>query len=123
MRVRSLGGREAELPYDQLIVALGSTSRTLPIPGLAEHALGFKTLAEAIALRNRLRADARAGRDRGGPDASARALLTYVFVGAGYAGLEGAGRAAGLRRRPRPALPALAPARAALPARRGAATA
>ena len=54
VRVRSLGGREDELPYDQLIVALGSTSRTLPIPGLAEHAIGFKTLAEAIALRNRL---------------------------------------------------------------------
>ena len=53
VRVRSLGGREEELRYDQLIVALGSTSRTLPIPGLAEHALGFKTLSEAIALRNR----------------------------------------------------------------------
>ena len=39
--------------YDQLIVALGSISRTLPIPGLAEHAIGFKTLSEAIALRNR----------------------------------------------------------------------
>ena len=52
--VRSIIGADEELPYDQLIVALGSTSRTLPIPGLAEHALGFKTLSEAIALRNRL---------------------------------------------------------------------
>ena len=54
-RVRSIGGHEDELPYDQLVVALGlRSSRTLPIPGLAEHALGFKTLPEAIALRNRL---------------------------------------------------------------------
>src|SRR6185436_19162393 len=52
--VDSLDGRRHELRYDQLIVALGSTSRTLPIPGLVEHAQGFKTLAEAIALRNRV---------------------------------------------------------------------
>src|SRR6476619_3368539 len=46
-------GREQSVEYDQLIVALGSVSRVLPIPGLAEHGMGFKTLAEAIALRNR----------------------------------------------------------------------
>ncbi len=88
VRVRSLGGREDELRYDQLIVALGSISRTLPIPGLAEHALGFKTLPEAIALRNRLvqtLEQAEIEHD----DATCRALLSYVFVGAGYAGLEG----------------------------------
>ena len=88
MRVRSLGGREDELPYDQLIVALGSTSRTLPIPGLAEHALGFKTLAEAIALRNRLLQTLEQAEIED-DEAARRALLTYVFVGAGYAGLEG----------------------------------
>ena len=88
MRVRSIGGREDDLHYDQLIVALGSTSRTLPIPGLAEHAIGFKTLAEAIALRNRLVQTLEQAEIE--PDeAVRRALLTYVFVGAGYAGLEG----------------------------------
>jgi NADH dehydrogenase len=88
VHVRSLGGREEELPYDQLIVALGSTSRTLPIPGLAEHAVGFKTLQEAIALRNRLLQaleQAEIEYDEG----VQRELLTFVFVGAGYAGLEG----------------------------------
>src|SRR3954469_21141315 len=45
--VRNPDGREDTLHYDQLVVALGSVSRTLPIPGLAEHAMGFKTLAEA----------------------------------------------------------------------------
>src|SRR5918997_3974033 len=54
VHVRNLSGGEDDLAYDQLIVALGSTSRTLPIPGLAEHAIGFKTLSEAIALRNRM---------------------------------------------------------------------
>ena len=80
--------RDDELPYDQLIVALGSTSRTLPIPGLAEHALGFKTLSEAIALRNR-RDQRLEQAEIEDDEAARRALLTFVFVGAGYAGLEG----------------------------------
>jgi len=88
VRVRSLGGAEVDLPYDELIVALGSTSRTLPIPGLAQHAFGFKTLAEAIALRNRL-VQTLEQAELEDDEAARRALLTYVFVGAGYAGLEG----------------------------------
>src|SRR5689334_11090571 len=54
VHVEPAEGAPGELPYDQLIVALGSTSRTLPIPGLDEHGVGFKTISEAIALRNRL---------------------------------------------------------------------
>jgi NADH dehydrogenase len=88
VRVRSIGGRIDELGYDQLIVALGSTSRTLPIPGLAEHALGFKTLSEAITLRNRLLQTLEQAEVEDDP-AVRRELLTYVFVGAGYAGVEG----------------------------------
>jgi NADH:ubiquinone reductase (H+-translocating) len=88
VRVRAIGGDEHELPYDQLIVALGSTSRSLPIPGLAEHALGFKTLSEAIALRNQLLQTLEQAEQEKDPEVS-RALLSYVFVGGGYAGLEG----------------------------------
>src|SRR5690606_20426710 len=85
--VDSLDGRRHHLRYDQLIVALGSTSRTLPIPGLVEHALGFKTLAEAIALRNRVISQLEVAETV--HDAQTRAeYLTFVFVGAGYAGLE-----------------------------------
>jgi NADH dehydrogenase len=78
---------EHELPYDHLILALGSVSRVLPIPGLGEHAIGFKTLADAIWLRNHVirtleRADATED------SASLDELLTFVFVGGGYAGLE-----------------------------------
>ena len=81
-------GDEETLHYDQLVVSLGSTSKTLPVPGLQEHALGFKTLAEAIALRNRLISSME--RAEAEEDLEARkALLTFVFVGGGYAGLEG----------------------------------
>ncbi len=52
--VQRIDGEHLELGYDQLIVALGSVSRTLPIPGLAEHATGFKSLSDATALRNQL---------------------------------------------------------------------
>jgi NADH dehydrogenase len=86
--VRSADGREQTLDYDQLVVAIGSTSRTLPIPGLAEHAVGFKTLAEAIALRNRL-IHALETAESVEDDETRSALLTFVVVGAGYAGLEG----------------------------------
>lgn len=81
-------GRDQELEYDQLIVAVGSVARTLPIPGLAEHALGMKTLPEAIALRNRLLQSLEIAEGIDHP-ADREAWLTFVFVGAGYAGLEG----------------------------------
>jgi NADH:ubiquinone reductase (H+-translocating) len=88
LQVESLAGRIEDLAYDQLIVAVGSVSRTLPVPGLAEHALGFKSLPEAIALRNHvLRTLEHAETLEDG--AARREYLTYVFVGAGYAGLEG----------------------------------
>src|SRR3954451_24761369 len=51
LQVRTLKGTEESLKYDHLIVAVGSVSRTLPIPGLAEHGIGFKSLPEAIELR------------------------------------------------------------------------
>ena len=86
--VRTPAGHHEELSYDQLVVSLGSVSRTLPIPGLTEHALGFKTLSEAIAWRNQLVLTLEEAETN--PDEQEReALLTYVVVGAGYAGLEG----------------------------------
>jgi NADH:ubiquinone reductase (H+-translocating) len=73
--------------YDNVVIALGAISRTLPIPGLTDHAVGFKSLADAIYLRNhvlrRLEAAASAPNE-----AHRRRELTFVFVGAGYAGVE-----------------------------------
>ncbi|MFN8152393.1 MAG: NAD(P)/FAD-dependent oxidoreductase [Solirubrobacterales bacterium] len=80
-------GETEELHYDQLLLAMGSVSRSLPIPGLDRHAIGFKSLADAIWLRNHLvetLEEANASED----PAHRAELLTYVFVGGGYAGLE-----------------------------------
>jgi len=81
------GAGAFEVAYEQAVLALGSVSRVLPIPGLAEHGLGFKDLADAINLRNHVLRQleaATAAMDRG----RAEAHLTFVFVGAGYAGVE-----------------------------------
>jgi NADH:ubiquinone reductase (H+-translocating) len=88
LAMRTVDGREEVLHYDQLIVSLGSVSRVLAVPGLAEHALGFKTLADAIALRNRALLHLEIAESLPDED-SRREYLTFVFVGAGYAGLEG----------------------------------
>ena len=80
-------GEELTLRYDQLVVGLGSISRVLPIPGLAEVGIGFKTVEEAAALRDHVldRLDAAASM----PDGPARRrALSFVFVGGGYAGIE-----------------------------------
>jgi NADH dehydrogenase len=75
------------LDYQDVVVALGAISRTLPIPGLADHAIGFKTLADAIFLRNHVlrRLEAAAAAQSEG---NRRRELTFLFVGAGYAGVE-----------------------------------
>ncbi|MEW1833019.1 FAD-dependent oxidoreductase [Streptomyces sp. NPDC088196] len=76
-----------ELAYDELVLAPGSISRTLPIPGLADHGVGFKTVEEAIGLRNHVIEQmdiASSTRDPAIRDAA----LTFVFVGGGYAGVE-----------------------------------
>jgi NADH dehydrogenase len=81
-------GRDQTLKYDQLIVSLGSVSRVLDVPGLAEHGLGFKTIAEAIALRNRVLSHLEIAESLDDAE-ERRKYLNFVFVGAGYAGVEG----------------------------------
>ncbi|MFC0598536.1 NAD(P)/FAD-dependent oxidoreductase [Streptomyces palmae] len=79
-----------EISYDELVLAPGSVSRTLPIPGLADHGIGFKTVEEAIGLRNHVLGQldiASSTRDPAVRDAA----LTFVFVGGGYAGVEALG--------------------------------
>jgi NADH:ubiquinone reductase (H+-translocating) len=85
---RSADGRTEELGYDQLVLAIGSISRVLPIPGLAEHGMGFKTLTEAVALRNHAVRNLEIAEQLDDPE-ERRPYLSFVFVGAGYAGVEG----------------------------------
>jgi NADH:ubiquinone reductase (H+-translocating) len=75
------------LHYENLVIALGAVARTLPIPGLAEHAIGFKSLADAIHLRNHVLTRLEVA-DAASTDTHRRRELTFVFVGAGYAGVE-----------------------------------
>lgn len=87
LRVEPTEGPAYDLGYDQLVVALGSVARTLPIPGLAEQGLGFKQIEEAISLRNHVldRLDVAASVHE---EATRGRALRFVFVGGGYAGVE-----------------------------------
>ena len=100
--IESEAGRFA-IAYADLVVALGSVTRIPSIPGLREHALGLKDLTDAVRLRNHvLRQIELADAD----PASAPRRLTFVLVGAGFAGVEAAAElgemvADALRRHPR----------------------
>ncbi|MER7952971.1 NAD(P)/FAD-dependent oxidoreductase [Streptomyces sp. NPDC096079] len=81
------GAGAVDMTYSELVIAPGSVSRTLPVPGLADHGIGFKTVEEAIGLRNHVIEQmdiASSTRDPAIRDAA----LTFVFVGGGYAGVE-----------------------------------
>src|SRR5262249_4053581 len=81
--VQPIVGPEREVPYDHIVAVPGSP----PIPGLREPAVGFKTIGEAIYLRNAVldRLDAAATTT---DPATRKCALTFVFIGGGYAGIE-----------------------------------
>jgi len=79
-------GRQT-LGWRELVLALGAVPRTVPVPGLAEHGLSFKSLPDAINLRNHVLRQLEAA-DAEPDESRRRADLTFVFVGAGYAGVE-----------------------------------
>lgn len=80
-------GPSREIAYDIIVMAAGSISRTLPIPGLTDIGIGFKTIGEAIALRNRVLHLLDVADSTDDPEIRRRAL-TFVVVGAGFAGVE-----------------------------------
>jgi NADH:quinone reductase (non-electrogenic) len=80
-------GGDYRVRWDELVLALGAVPRTVPVPGLAEHGLSFKTLDEAIHLRNHVLRELESA-DAEFDDGARRERLTFVFVGAGYAGVE-----------------------------------
>jgi NADH:quinone reductase (non-electrogenic) len=86
----SITGAKQTLNYEQLVLALGSVTSTFGIPGVAEHALPLKTLEDAERLRNRAIASLELADVTSDPAERAR-LLTFVIVGGGYTGVEGAG--------------------------------
>jgi NADH dehydrogenase len=81
---------DEQVPYDHLVIALGSVTRLPRVPGLREHGHEMKSLADAVALRDRAiglleQADAIADSEE------RRALLHFVVVGGNYTGVEVAG--------------------------------
>jgi NADH dehydrogenase len=86
VQVEALEGL-VDVEYRNLVIALGSISRALPVPGLADHAMGFKDLADAIQLRNHVLRRLEAA-DAAPNEIHRLRELTFVFVGAGYAGVE-----------------------------------
>lgn len=83
-------GDAMTLDYDVLVVTLGAVSRTFPIPGIAENAVGLKSVEEAQYLRDKILTNFdKAAMLPAGPERDK--LLTFVFVGGGFAGIEGFG--------------------------------
>jgi NADH dehydrogenase len=78
--VRTLG-------YDHLVVALGSVNKLLPVPGVTDTAHGFRSLAEAIYLRDHILRQLEIA-DLSDDPAEREARCTFVVVGAGYTGTE-----------------------------------
>jgi NADH dehydrogenase len=83
-------GNVEEIGYDILVVALGSIARLLPVPGLAEQGISFKTVGEAIYLRNHVLSRLDMAASTLDPDLRRR-LLTFTVIGGGYAGIEALG--------------------------------
>lgn len=80
-------GTAYSLSYDILVLAAGSVSLTLAVPGLGESAACFKNLAEAVHLRNHVLAQLEVAATVQDP-AGRRRALTFAVIGAGFAGVE-----------------------------------
>jgi NADH dehydrogenase len=86
-RVRKADDSDIDLGWDHLVIALGSISRVFPTPGLEENAIGFKTAEEAVFLHDHVIDQVALAATTDDPEERRRAL-TFVFVGAGYTGVE-----------------------------------
>ncbi|WP_433781654.1 FAD-dependent oxidoreductase [Actinomycetospora sp. CA-101289] len=91
-------GGTRELTYDVLVVAPGTTPRRLPIPGLDERALPFRSVTDALALREHVLSRLDAAASTVDP-AERRRLLTFTVIGGGFAGLEVLGELEDMTRR------------------------
>ena len=85
--ITPIAGEPYEFAYDQIVVTAGAVSRTFPIPGIADNAIGLKTIEEAVAIRDKLMSNFdKASVLPPGPERDR--LLTVVVVGGGFAGIE-----------------------------------
>ena len=109
VQVRPADGDDLELAYDVIVITAGAVTRTFPVPGVAEQAIGMKHVEEAVAIRDRLlTAFDRASALPPGPQR--QRLLTVVFVGGGFSGVEGFGELLSLATSLLPSYPELSAA-------------
>jgi NADH:quinone reductase (non-electrogenic) len=87
LRYRDTDGDDQQLTYDHLLLTVGSVNKLLPVPGVGEHAHGFRNLAEAVYLRDHLVRQIELS-DQADDAEERKARLTFVVVGAGYTGTE-----------------------------------
>ncbi len=91
-------GRRRVVGYERLVIACGSVTRLPTVPGVAEHAMGFKSIAEALYLRDHILRQLELAEQCDDDDERA-ARLTFTVVGAGYTGTEVAAQGALLTQR------------------------
>lgn len=80
-------GESVEVPYQDIVMAAGATTRTFPIEGLAENGIGLKTIEEALGLRNHILERLESASVMTDESAKKRAL-TFAVIGGGFAGIE-----------------------------------
>lgn len=80
-------GEAFDFRYDHIVFAAGSIARTLDIPGLIDVGIGFKTVQEAVYLRNQILSSLDAASSTLDAEEKSKAL-TFLFIGGGYAGIE-----------------------------------
>jgi NADH dehydrogenase len=85
--VATVGGETVHIEFARVLVSPGSVPTVFPVPGLTDNAVGFKTLADAIWLRNRVLRQLDVAQATSDPE-ERRRHLTFTFVGGGYAGVE-----------------------------------
>ena len=82
------GTKNLVVEYDQIVMTAGAVTRTFPISGIAEEAIGLKTIEEAVEVRNRLIGNFERAAALPKGDKNRQRLLTTVVVGGGFAGIE-----------------------------------
>src|SRR5204862_5750986 len=103
-------GHTHELPFDRLVLALGSVTNFFALPGVAEHALTMKSIDDALCLRNRIiRLVEEASSECAAGER--QPLLTFVVAGGGFAGVETLGGMNDFVRELLPYFPTLSPER------------
>ena len=82
------GGKQITISYDQVIMTAGAVTKTFPIDGIAENAIGMKNIEEAVEVRNRLFGNFERAAALPKSSPLRKRLLTLVVVGGGFAGIE-----------------------------------